>query len=386
MNSLTYISRKFDVLAARTPPNTPTTEFASHSSLPLSSSADDSTVKHRTAEHTAWSLRSLVAPPPPPRRSLSSPARVPVLRRRPSTRSAIRAKPQSTGQGLFRRFFLVRLLELVWHALCTAAASLRVDDVWHGRRSSPRGLRLRRKSVALGLGKEPSADEREGMATPAHQVTPEQTLSTPELAAKSSVSAHTPSSAVNALPVSRISTDPPAPGATHFRRPSMAYTPPQPIAALMPTPPPSRTPTPTYSTNAGLPITPRKTPFHLPKTLVLDLDETLIHSTSRPLPAPGIRGLFGARRAAHTVEVVMGGRSTLYHVYKRPFVDFFLRKVRVTNRGHSFTQSGADNRGIGIGVSLVYARDFHCLDARVRRSSHRLARCRAGHSRTQVLS
>ncbi|KAI0307246.1 NLI interacting factor [Multifurca ochricompacta] len=96
----------------------------------------------------------------------------------------------------------------------------------------------------------------------------------------------------------------------------------------MPTPPPSRTPTPTYSPSASLPIAPRKTPFHLPKTLVLDLDETLIHSTSRPLPAPGIHGLFGARRAAsHTVEVVMGGRSTLYHVYKRPFVDFFLRKV-----------------------------------------------------------
>ncbi|KAI0268353.1 NLI interacting factor [Gloeopeniophorella convolvens] len=96
----------------------------------------------------------------------------------------------------------------------------------------------------------------------------------------------------------------------------------------MPTPPPSRTPTPTYAPSAGLPVAPRKTRFPAPKTLVLDLDETLIHSTSRPLPAAGVRGLFGARRAApHTVEVVMGGRSTLYHVYKRPFVDFFLRKV-----------------------------------------------------------
>lgn len=27
------------------------------------------------------------------------------------------------------------------------------------------------------------------------------------------------------------------------------------------------------------------------------------------------------------IEVVLGGRSTLYHVYKRPFVDFFLRTV-----------------------------------------------------------
>ena len=31
--------------------------------------------------------------------------------------------------------------------------------------------------------------------------------------------------------------------------------------------------------------------------------------------------------AGHVVEVMLGGRSTLYHVYKRPFVDYFLRKV-----------------------------------------------------------
>ncbi|KIM23710.1 hypothetical protein M408DRAFT_77067 [Serendipita vermifera MAFF 305830] len=57
----------------------------------------------------------------------------------------------------------------------------------------------------------------------------------------------------------------------------------------------------------------------MPKTLVLDLDETLIHSTSRPLRAHA--------EAGHMVEVVLGGRCTLYHVYKRPFVDYFLRKV-----------------------------------------------------------
>jgi hypothetical protein len=329
MNSLTYISRKFDVLATRTPPNTPTTAFASLHPL---SPANDSAVGNRTA----WSLRSLVAPPPPPRRSLSSPARIPLLRRRSSIRSAIRAKPPSTDQSLIRRLFFVRVLELVWHALCTAAASLRVDDVWHERRSSPRGFQLQRKSA--GMGKEPSADEQDGMAMPALQVGTEQAPSTPESAAKSPVLAHTSSSAANSLAISRIPMDPAAPGATLSGRPSIAYTLPQSVAAaLMPTPPPSRTPTPTYSPNTGLPIAPRKTPFHLPKTLVLDLDETLIHSTSRPLPAPGISGLFGARRTAHTVEVVMGGRSTLYHVYKRPFVDFFLRKVRVTSRGHFST-------------------------------------------------
>jgi hypothetical protein len=40
-------------------------------------------------------------------------------------------------------------------------------------------------------------------------------------------------------------------------------------------------------------------------------------------------GSLGQRNkgTGHVVEVVLGGRSTLYHVYKRPFVDFFLRTV-----------------------------------------------------------
>ena len=313
MNSLTYISRKFDLIAARTPPNYP---------LPHSSQMS-AALRHRAAEHTNMvSQVSRCPTPTSPSVPFASPLRVPLLRRRSSVRSAIRAKPQSTGQGLF----FIRVVELVWHALCTAAASLRVDDVWHGRRFNPRGLRMRRKSTVVG--KEPSVDGREGM--PASQVGLEQAPSIPDSPAKSPLSAHSPSSTVNSLFVSRISTEPPAPGATLSGRPSVAYAPPQSIvAALMPTPPPSRTPTPIYSPNAGLPIAPRKTPFHLPKTLVLDLDETLIHSTSRPLPAPGIRGLFGARRAAHTVEVVMGGRSNaLPCIYKRPFVDFFSARCK----------------------------------------------------------
>ena len=336
MNSLNYLSRHLDGLASsRTPPNTPTTEFTAHPPLQPSPSADDSSTAHRAAEHATWSLRSLVAPPPPPRRSLSSPARTPTLRRRPSFRTAIRAKSQSTNQSVLRRLFFVRILELVWHALCTAAASLRVDDLWHERRLNPRGFRPRRGSAVVGQ-EEPSVEGREGMDLPAQRVGAEQALSHTDSVVKSPVSFHTPSSAVNPLSVVRVSTDPPAPSATLSVRPSLAYIQPQFFAALMPTPPPSRTPTPTYSPSAGLPIAPRKTPFHLPKTLVLDLDETLIHSTSRPLPAAGIRGLFGSRRAAsHTVEVVLGGRSTLYHVYKRPFVDYFLRKVRVANLGHS---------------------------------------------------
>jgi CTD nuclear envelope phosphatase 1 len=88
----------------------------------------------------------------------------------------------------------------------------------------------------------------------------------------------------------------------------------------------TKTPTPP-------PIPQRPTPFHLPKTLVLDLDETLIHSTSRPMhhhshSSSNLLGLWAFRKdTSHTVEVVLGGRSTTYHVYKRPFVDYFLRKV-----------------------------------------------------------
>jgi hypothetical protein len=53
------------------------------------------------------------------------------------------------------------------------------------------------------------------------------------------------------------------------------------------------------------------------KTLVLDLDETLIHSTSR-----------GSRNHDHVIEVLVDKHVCLYYIYKRPFVDFFLRKVR----------------------------------------------------------
>lgn len=91
---------------------------------------------------------------------------------------------------------------------------------------------------------------------------------------------------------------------------------------------------------------------HSPKVLVLDLDETLIHSTSRNptwsalaekgrnasistggslLGMEGLGGVLGLRGQVgvrpHQVEVVLDGRSIVYHVYKRPHVDYFLRKV-----------------------------------------------------------
>lgn len=75
-----------------------------------------------------------------------------------------------------------------------------------------------------------------------------------------------------------------------------------------------------------------------PKLLVLDLDETLIHSTSRMGLVGGFNPITSAdgssRWNANTsglkvkvVEVVLEGRSVIYHVYKRPWVDFFLKKA-----------------------------------------------------------
>ncbi|TXT15866.1 hypothetical protein VHUM_00369 [Vanrija humicola] len=96
---------------------------------------------------------------------------------------------------------------------------------------------------------------------------------------------------------------------------------------------PHRSVTPTIP-----PVIRPHTPFHLQKTLILDLDETLIHSTSRPMGGgntgtgllgipSGLSGRGRRRGEGHTVEVVLNGRSTTYHVYKRPYVDFFLKKV-----------------------------------------------------------
>jgi hypothetical protein len=69
-----------------------------------------------------------------------------------------------------------------------------------------------------------------------------------------------------------------------------------------------------YDSSASIPPGKRK-------TLVLDLDETLIHSTSR-----------GSRNHDHVIEVLVDKHVCLYYIYKRPFVDFFLRKVGCCGR------------------------------------------------------
>lgn len=54
------------------------------------------------------------------------------------------------------------------------------------------------------------------------------------------------------------------------------------------------------------------------KVVVLDLDETLVHSTVRPLPS---------LQADWVIPVDMSGQNVRFFVHKRPFVDDFLRRV-----------------------------------------------------------
>lgn len=153
-------------------------------------------------------------------------------------------------------------------------------------------------------------------------------------------------------------------------------------SVLDPSIPASTTP---YTVVSHPPVRPHQTPFHHQKTLILDLDETLIHSTSRPMSyaasaGGGLLGLsFGgllgtrrSRREGHTVEVVLNGRSTTYHVYKRPYVDHFLKKVRLLQAAHSM------RRCLTPGRLVVHARYIYRIYARVRRPRHRLAGRRQG--------
>lgn len=105
--------------------------------------------------------------------------------------------------------------------------------------------------------------------------------------------------------------------------------------------PSSRTPSPSLlPTHPSTAAVAKKQPPRLtPKTLVLDLDETLIHSTSRPYASSKKNQGLKVR----VVEVVLDGRSTVYTVYKRPWVDFFLRKV--SERANERKPSGEMWRG-----------------------------------------
>ena len=67
---------------------------------------------------------------------------------------------------------------------------------------------------------------------------------------------------------------------------------------------------------------PRVASAPLSQTLVLDLDETLVHSSFKPVPNPD-----------YVIPVEIDGKITDVYVLKRPWVDHFLvRRARRASR------------------------------------------------------
>lgn len=331
MNSLAYLSRQFDVLAAapRAPPSTPTLEHAA-----LLDDHDDryggalKRVKtwNRPLDLQAssrWSLkRSHSSPaevypsdpssstlPTAPRSAASTskpPSRPPS--RRPSISTSEKAiRPKLRSESLFHRIFFVHVLFSLWVQLCQLGRTVK-------------GWCFGEPPLDIA-GEESSDDEKdtedEYKSEKPITLQVEQPSPIPPPLLPPSLSSFPSPVTRSDSAVFVLDTKSVAALESSTLAPSTAAR----IGEQQ-----SRTPTPNPGTH--------KTPLHRTKTLVLDLDETLIHSTSRPMYPPSGSGLlssFGIGRrnkgSGHTVEVVLGGRSTLYHVYKRPFVDYFLRKV-----------------------------------------------------------
>ncbi|KAF9534879.1 NLI interacting factor-like phosphatase-domain-containing protein [Crepidotus variabilis] len=269
MNTLGYVARQFDGLA-KTPPSTPTRE---QGDLPRVSSWSTRSLlfnngrtrpqRSQSSPHFASTSATTTATTTPPKPP-------PTITIDPPTLTVVTPAPPRSKKHIetvIDQIFFLRVFLLVWDHLKSAWSSLAEGIAVLKWRLDVKG---KGKAIESNLVLEPALLQ------------------------------HSLDSARTATPTLE-SLSPPATAT-------------------------SRSTTPTLSA--------RKTPFHRPKTLVLDLDETLIHSTSRPISVQGGSGLIslgswgkGDKPAGHMVEVVLQGRSTLYHVYKRPFVDFFLRTV-----------------------------------------------------------
>lgn len=339
MNSLAYLSRQFDVLASpRTPPSTPTLETS-----PLLVTQDAASLKRvhtwstkslasagavDSAAYSPWGLKrsysspdvqpgepsSSAVPPPTPKSTSASMAAAPrPSSRRSSLSSTEKAlRPKLRSEGLFHRICFVHVLCALWYYLC---------GVWRSIQGQF-GVIAEHEAAAEdasddeGKETEDEAKDEKPMTIQVEQPPPIPPPILPEILTLPLLHR---SSTDTLVDVKSPLLDSSPPLATHLAS----------LAVVAHTAESSRTSTPTPGgRKAALRL--------LPKTLVLDLDETLIHSTSRPMYSnsmgSNVLGSFGIgqrnKSSGHTVEVTLGGRSTLYHVYKRPFVDYFLRKVR----------------------------------------------------------
>ncbi len=312
MNSLAYLSRQFDVFAsAKTPPSTPTVghplpqlpdpvqpRLQRTLSFLYPSSYRSSSRSSSRRSHSSPTFQKYPSIP----QSSSTPSTSAASSQSTASQSATlheplpapqRSKPRHQIDTMINQVFFIRLLLLVWHNLKSGlSAFLEQLNLYAWPRLYPVPV----ASLMSEKGKEKEIQIIE-------EVAPSIAYDDSKLESQLTSRESTPSAEGSPAPPSRAST------------PLMNE---------------------------------RKSRFGQ-KTLVLDLDETLIHSTSRPNPslASSGSGFFGlgsiGRRnnsPGHTVEVILGGRRTQYHVYKRPFADFFLRTVSSFGRYcHGYSQS-----------------------------------------------
>lgn len=83
--------------------------------------------------------------------------------------------------------------------------------------------------------------------------------------------------------------------------------------------------------------------YYKGKTLILDLDETLIHSV-RLGSEESMQKSVSPSVIRKKIEVNCDKQSLIYEVYKRPHVDFFLKTVSSSSSGSSSDlQSSSSN-------------------------------------------
>ncbi|KAF8639969.1 hypothetical protein AX17_001218 [Amanita inopinata Kibby_2008] len=297
MNSLAYLSRQFDVLASPKSDDSP--NRAPIQRVPTwSSFAPFRPFSPKRSNSSPAFLSSNTPPYPPP----SYPIHSPPTTAPPDT--CPRSKPHL--ESIFRRIFFIRVFLLVWGKLTQAWSSI----------STRISVACRRGPLDVHFTGTTTDSIKEASGTNDEEVPESPSSSRRRFTVDPSVSVYTNCTATATLAVELSLSQTVSPIIDRSLVTVRSATPAT----------PSRTSTPTLYA--------RKAPFHQPKTLVLDLDETLVHSTSRPMNSSSSGGLFGLKSfgkqnsgTGHMVEVVLQGRSTLYHVYKRPFADFFLRTV-----------------------------------------------------------
>ncbi|KAL0079352.1 NLI interacting factor-like phosphatase-domain-containing protein [Phycomyces blakesleeanus] len=96
----------------------------------------------------------------------------------------------------------------------------------------------------------------------------------------------------------------------------------------------------TTTTTTTNPVKKNSHLYYKGKTLVLDLDETLVHSVR--LGSPDDNHTISTSIKRKKIEVQNDHQSILYEVYKRPHVDFFLKTISQWYKVVIFTASMAE--------------------------------------------